>query len=176
MPVNYIMLWYFTFWLAISKQVNKPGSTSQKHRATLAPKTTRADSTLEMAPPPIFLDPVSQSGLTHILYYLRMFQNVNKVSYKPDHDSSLLLAIILFIWHFRFSLIVCTLKEFASQHFIMSYEFSKYAGVVHDTTLERLSSYKHSSLLGPFLTYEKNEVLWIWPQGPYSQHSIFFIT
>ena len=32
-------------------------------------KTIRADSTLEMAPPPIFLNLVSQSGSDHILYY-----------------------------------------------------------------------------------------------------------
>ncbi len=35
---------------------------------------------------------------------------------------------------------------------------------------------KHSSLLGQFVSYEENEVLWIRPQGPYSQRFIFFIT
>jgi hypothetical protein len=39
--------------------------------------SARANSTLEIAPP--FLNPVSQSGSTHTLYYLRMFQNVNKL-------------------------------------------------------------------------------------------------
>ncbi len=34
---------------------------------------------------------------------------------------------------------------------------------------------KHSSLLGAFVSYEENEVLWIQAQVPYSQHSIFFI-
>ncbi len=29
--------------------------------------------------------------------------------------------------------------------------------------LEMLVVYKHSSLLDPFLRYEENEVLWIWP-------------
>jgi hypothetical protein len=44
----------------------------------------------------------------------------------------------------------------------MSYEFAKYTGVVHDTTLERLSSYKHSSLLvtyEKFVSYEEKVVL-----------------
>ncbi len=35
---GFITLWYFTFWLAISKWVNKPGSTPQKHRATSVAK------------------------------------------------------------------------------------------------------------------------------------------
>jgi hypothetical protein len=42
-------------------------------------KTTRPNSTLEMAPPPLFPDLVSQSGLNHTLYYLRMFLTVNKL-------------------------------------------------------------------------------------------------
>ncbi len=32
-----------------------------------------------------------------------------------------------------------------------------------------------ASLLGPFVTYGENEVLWIWFVGPYSQHLIFFM-
>jgi hypothetical protein len=35
-------------------------------------KITRANSTLETAPPPLFLDPISQSGSAYILYYLLM--------------------------------------------------------------------------------------------------------
>ncbi len=30
--------------------------------------------------------------------------------------------------------------------------------------LERLGSYKHSSLMSPFVSYEENEVFWIPPQ------------
>ncbi len=39
-----------------------------------------------------------------------------------------------------------------------------------------LSSDEHSSLLGAFVNYEENEVLWLQPLGPYSQYSIFFMT
>jgi hypothetical protein len=35
---------------------------------------------------------------------------------------------------------------------------------------------KHSSLLGPFISYEENEVLWKQAQGLYLQHIIFFMT
>ncbi len=35
---------------------------------------------------------------------------------------------------------------------------------------------KHSSLLGPFTSYEENEVFWIRIKWPYSQHFIFFET
>jgi hypothetical protein len=34
---------------------------------------------------------------------------------------------------------------------------------------------KYSSLMGLFLSCEENEVLWIWPQGPYLQHYIYFV-
>ncbi len=34
----------------------------------------------------------------------------------------------------------------------------------HNTKLERLTSDKHSNLLGQFLIYEENEVLWIHTQ------------
>jgi hypothetical protein len=35
---------------------------------------------------------------------------------------------------------------------------------LHNTRLERLARAKHSSLLGPFMSYEGNKVLWIRPQ------------
>ncbi len=35
---------------------------------------------------------------------------------------------------------------------------------------------EHTSLLGPFITYEENEVLQIVVLGPYSQHLLFSIT
>ncbi len=34
-----------------------------------------------------------------------------------------------------------------------------YVRVLHYTRLERLASDKHSSILGPFMSYEENEVL-----------------
>jgi hypothetical protein len=36
---------------------------------------------------------------------------------------------------------------------------AQYAGVLHYTILERLARDKHSSLLGPFVSMEENEVL-----------------
>ncbi len=36
--------------------------------------------------------------------------------------------------------------------------------------LERLISDKHSNLLGQFLSYEENEVLWMRTQGPVPKH------
>jgi hypothetical protein len=49
-----------------------------------------------------------------------------------------------------------------SQHFIFftPYEWAQYPAL-HYTMLERLDSYKHSSLLDPSVSYEENEVLWI---------------
>jgi hypothetical protein len=35
---------------------------------------------------------------------------------------------------------------------------------------------EHSSVLGPFISYKENEVLWILPQELYSQLFMFFIT
>ncbi len=44
------------------------------------------------------------------------------------------------------------------------------------THLERLSSDKHSDLLGHLLSNKENEVLWICTQVPYSQPLILFAT
>jgi len=48
-----------------------------------------------------------------------------------------------------------------SQPFILllTYEWAHKARVLHYIMLETLASDKHSSLLGPFLTYEGNEEL-----------------
>ncbi len=35
---------------------------------------------------------------------------------------------------------------------------------------------KHSSLLALFLSYEENEVLWVWAQGLYSRNYSFSVT
>ncbi len=48
--------------------------------------------------------------------------------------------------------------------------------MLHDIRLEMFASYKHSSLLGPFLSYVENEVLWKWLPQPYSQNFIFFVS
>jgi hypothetical protein len=44
-----------------------------------------------------------------------------------------------------------------SHHFITQHEPNKL--VLHYTRLERLAGDKHSSLLGPLVSYEENEVL-----------------
>ncbi len=49
------------------------------------------------------------------------------------------------------------------------------------TLLERLASAKHYSILGPFVSSEKNEVLWMSPGDAlftslYSHHFIFSVT
>ncbi len=40
----------------------------------------------------------------------------------------------------------------------------------------KLRIMKKSSLLGRFVSYKENLVLWIWLQDPYSQHFFFFLT
>jgi hypothetical protein len=44
--------------------------------------------------------------------------------------------------------------------------------VLHYSVLTILVRHKHSSLFDPFINYEKNEVLRICTQGPYSQHFV----
>ncbi len=48
--------------------------------------------------------------------------------------------------------------------------------MLHYLRLERLATDKYTTLLDPFVSYEENEVLWIWPQGLYSQPFILFLT
>ncbi len=50
-----------------------------------------------------------------------------------------------------------------SQDFIFfeTYEWAQLSSVLHYTRLEKLARNKHSSLLGSFINYEENEVLWI---------------
>ncbi len=40
--------------------------------------------------------------------------------------------------------------------------------------LDMVGRDKHSSLLGPFVSYEENKVLWPWLPAQLSQHFIFF--
>jgi hypothetical protein len=65
---------------------------------------------------------------------------------------------------------------FTTLIFFVTYHWTQQARVLHYTRLERLARDKHSSLLGPFVSYEENEVLWIWLQVSYSQHFIFLVT
>jgi hypothetical protein len=48
---------------------------------------------------------------------------------------------------------------FITIHFFTIYEWAQYARVLHITWLERLYRNKHSSLLGPFVSYNENKVL-----------------
>ncbi len=54
-----------------------------------------------------------------------------------------------------------------SQYFIYfaTYKWAKYARALDYTRLKRFASYKHSTLLGLFVGWEGNEVLWIWLQA-----------
>ncbi len=69
-----------------------------------------------------------------------------------------------------------------SQHsiFFITYESAQKARVFHNTMLERLTSDKHSNLLGQFLSYEENEVLWICTQNSTafnkSGHKLSFVS
>jgi hypothetical protein len=47
--------------------------------------------------------------------------------------------------------------------------------VSHNTKQESLYNHKHPSLYEPFMSYEKNNVLWIQHLGPYSQHFILLV-
>ncbi len=65
-----------------------------------------------------------------------------------------------------------------SQNFIffVSEGRCQWASEFQYTLAETLVSEKHSSLLGPFVSYEENEVLWIRTQRPYFQNFSFFVT
>ncbi len=65
-----------------------------------------------------------------------------------------------------------------SQHFVffVTCKWTQQVRALQNTKPERLASYKHSSLMLEFLRYEEKEVLWIQPQGPYSQHFVSFVT
>ncbi len=59
------------------------------------------------------------------------------------------------------ALLTVTILVPYSQHFIffVTYESDQSAKLFHSTKLERLTSAKHSNLLGQFLSYEEDEVL-----------------
>ncbi len=64
-----------------------------------------------------------------------------------------------------------------SQHsiFFVTYESAQYARLLHNSRLKRLTSDKHSNLLGQFLSYEENVVLWILTQGHSKKLSYKFL-
>ncbi len=64
-------LWYFI--LSVNTHFNGLLNPDPplKSTAPFGAKITRADSTLETAPPPVFPDPVSRSRSDYLLYYLR---------------------------------------------------------------------------------------------------------
>jgi hypothetical protein len=68
---GFYTLWYFT--LSANAHYNRLFNPDLPLRSTtpFGAKITRADSTLETAPLPLFPDPVSRSGSDHLLYYLR---------------------------------------------------------------------------------------------------------
>jgi len=55
-----------------------------------------------------------------------------------------------------------------SEHFIFfqTYQWAQQAGSLHYTRLARLARSKHSNLLGPFVSYNVNEVLQKKTPGP----------
>jgi hypothetical protein len=65
---------------------------------------------------------------------------------------------------FRMLCFLCNLQMAHKQEFL------------NNTLLEKLASDKCFSILGSFISYEENKVLWILPLGPYSQHFVFFKT
>ncbi len=64
------------------------------------------------------------------------------------------------------------------QHFIFSvtYKWAQKARVLHNTKPERLAKDNHSNLFSPFVSYDENELLWLWYLRLYSQHFILFVT
>jgi hypothetical protein len=64
-----------------------------------------------------------------------------------------------------------------SQHFIffITYKLAQSRVLDHNRLDMRVWD-KHSSLFDSFVSYKENEVMWMRPQGTYSQHFIFFVT
>jgi hypothetical protein len=65
--------------------------------------------------------------------------------YSVENSAMNMATVILFIIHL----------------FFVTYEWAQQARVLHFTRLERLVRDKYSISLGPFLSYEENEVLGI---------------
>ncbi len=53
-------------------------------------------------------------------------------------------------------------------------KWAKLVRALNYTYLARLAKEKHSSLVGPFISYEENEVFWKLLLEAYLQHYIFF--
>jgi hypothetical protein len=65
-----------------------------------------------------------------------------------------------------------------SQHFssVVTYELDQSFRVFATTKPFQPFVMKHFSLVDPFVSYDENELLWIWTQGLYSQHFFLVIT
>jgi hypothetical protein len=73
---------------------------------------------------------------------------------------------------------VMWIRSLVTIYFIsfVTYQWAQKATAVHNIRLEKLYCDKLSSLLEEFVSYKENEVLWIWPLWPYTQHFISFVT
>jgi hypothetical protein len=60
--------------------------------------------------------------------------------------------------------------------YLIASEWAQKASVLHYTRLKWLASGKHSSLLGPFVTYKENKVLSVWLPRLFLWHFIYVIT
>jgi hypothetical protein len=65
---------------------------------------------------------------------------------------------------------------FTTLHFLHNLRLDQYIEVFVICKPFKCILTKQSSLFGPFISYEENEVLWMQPQGLYSLYFIFFIT
>ncbi len=54
---------------------------------------------------------------------------------------------------------------FTPIHFLRNLQMGQSKLVLQYSKLEMIIRYKNSSLLGPFVSYKENEVLWIWCQN-----------
>jgi hypothetical protein len=52
-----------------------------------------------------------------------------------------------------------TMDHIHNSIFFVPYKWSHYTSLLHYTRLKRIGKNKHSNLLGPFASYEENEVL-----------------
>ncbi len=60
--------------------------------------------------------------------------------------------------------------------FFATYKWAQWDRVLHYTRLKRFARDKHSSLSGPFISYEENEVLWMQLLVQIQNTSFFFAT
>ncbi len=95
----------------------------------------------------------------------------HNISYLASSSSSLMGTVISYEENWVFSM--WYLVSF-SQHFIFFVTYECAQLMLNYTRLEKHAMYKWSILPGQFVSYEKNEVLWIWYLVLYSQHFITY--